>query len=809
MRNMWLDLRHAARHLRKTPGFSLIAILTLALGIGANTAIFSMVNALLFHPYKFRDLDRLVQVWEERGMEASFDDRRVAPGDAAELQLDSQIFEGLAIYRYQDFNLSGEGSVQPIIGCSVSANFFSVLGIVPEAGGLFTAEQEQPGKDEAVLVSYALWQQQFGGDPRLIGKHIHLSGRVYTVTGIMPSDFSFPVPAQLWVPLALTPAERSDRAQLSLHALARLKAGISTGSAQSALNRRSEKLQREYPVTNAERRAKLQELRKELYAFSLPLFLLLQVAAGFVLMLACANLANLYFARTIARQKEFAVRTALGAGRARLAQLFISETMLISLIAGVVAIAVSFWTINLLRISISKDWTMWVPGWDAITLDRSVLTFTVLLAISVGALFGFVVALHSGRVDLNNTLREAASGSMTRAKARIRSALVIAQVALTFVLLVCAGLAMQGFLRLANAYKGYDAAHVLKAEINLPPKSFSTDSRMVNFYRGVLQRVATTPGVVSVALVQNHPGSNVDSATTLFTIEGRQILAGNEASSAELQTVSPDYFSALRVSLIEGRVFSEADGVGTPPVILISKTMASRYFPMHNAIGRHVKLGAADSSEPWMTIAGIVGDVRQNWWNPPSRAVIYVPVYQAPKREMTLLLRSDGNALNYVHSVRSIVQEADADVALKGLGSLETEISDSIAIVRILGLLLVVFGCVALMLSSVGVYGVLAESVAQRTREIGIRLALGAHPGEVRKLILVHAMKLTAIGLGIGLLAMAAISRAASSLLFGVVTINLMVLAGLAIILVGAALFAAYVPARRATLIDPIEALRF
>lgn len=803
------DLRYGLRALRKNAGFTAIAVVTLALGIGANTAVFSMVNALLLHPYNFRDLDRLVRVWETRGMEEGWDARWVASVDADDLRASTQVFEGLTTYRCQDFNWNASGDVQTVRGCGVSANFFEVLGVSPAIGRTFTTAEEQPGADQVAIVSHGFWQRRFGADPGLLGKVMQLSGRSYTVVGIMPQGFDYPVPMELWVPLALGPAEKANREQLSLGALGRLKPGVTVAQARAALDGVSRRLQQEYPLTNGNRSTTLLQLRKELYLFTLPLFLLLQAAAGFVLLLACANLANLLFARIIARQKEIAVRSALGANRRRLARLFVTEALLLSCVAGAAAIAVSFWSVKLLRTSISPGWTMWVPGWDGIQVDRTVLAFSILLAAFVGILFGLATALHAGHVDPYNTLKEGGRSPLLGGRGKLRSALVVAQVTLALVLLVCAGLTAEGFMRLASVYQGFEPANVLRLEINLPEKSYPGNAKLTGFYERLLHDAARLPGASAAALVSNSPASNVDNETTFFTIEGRPALKASEASATDLQISSPDYFRALRVPLVAGRVYSDADSGDAARVAVISRSMARRFWPTGDALGQRIKLGTADSGEPWMTVVGVVEDVRQNWWNPVARPTIYEPLLQAPRRGMVFLLRASSNPTSYAGSVRDVVRQIDAEAAITGVNTLETEIADSIAIIRILGALMGVFGCVALVLSSVGVYGVLAESVARQIPEIGIRMALGAEPREVMKLVLGRALRLTGIGLAIGLPVAFAISRAMASLIFGIVRVNLGVLTGFAALLVIVSLVAGYLPARRAMRVDPMVALRY
>jgi len=588
-----------------------------------------------------------------------------------------------------------------------------------------------------------------------------------------------------------------------------LKLGVRVAQARSAADSVSQRLQQEYPTTNANRRTGVLQLRQELYLYTLPLFLLLQAAAIFVLLLACANLANLLFARIVGRQKEIAVRTALGAGRWRLARLFVTETLLLSCIAGGVAVAVSFWSVKVLRTGIAPSWTMWVPGWDGIQVDRTVLGFTVLLIAVVGFLFGLGTVLHSGQALPYALLKEAGRGPMLGSKGRLRSALVVAQVMFALVLLVCAGLTTQAFLRLVDVYQGFQAANVLRTEIRLPEKSYSENSQVASFYDRVLRGSASLPSASAAALVTNSPASNVDNETTFLTINGRPAVKASEAPSADLQISSPDYFSVLRIALVAGRVYSYADNANATRVAVISRSMAARYWPNGDEVGQQIKLGAADSKEPWMTVVGVFEDVRQNWWNPTSRPTIYEPFFQAPQRSMVFLMRVASNAAGYASGIREVVRGIDDQIALTGVGTLEREITDSIAIIRIMGVLMALFGCVALALSSVGVYGVLAEGVARRIPEIGVRLALGAEPRDVMKLVLEQAVKLTGIGLAIGVPIAFAVNRAMSSLIFGIVSINLLLLAGFTLLLLLVALAAAYIPARRAMRVDPMVALRY
>jgi putative ABC transport system permease protein len=803
------DIRYSFRMLRKSPGFTGIAVLTLAFGIGTNTAIFSMVNALLLHPYRFHNLDSLVLLWEDRGIDEGPDARRISPGDASDLRANSQLFEDVATYQCPDFNLSSEGRVDVARGCRVSANFFAILGAAPAEGRLFSSNEETPGSDQSVIVSHSFWQSRFAGDPQLLGKNIRLDRRNYTVAGIMPPDFDYPVPMELWVPLALTPAEKSDRAKLSLAALARLKPGVTVAQASASLNALSRRLSELYPKTNAGRALNALQLRKELYLYTLPLFLLLQAAAVFVLLLACANLANLIFARMIARQRELAVRSALGANRTRLARLLISEMSLLALLGGAVAIATSFSSVRLLRNSISPDWTQWVPGWGGIRVDSTVLFSTILLSLLLALVFGLATALHLRHINLNTVLKETGRTSAGPARGRLRNGLVSAQVALALILLVCAGLTTQGFNRLAQAYQGFQPSQVLKFEVSLPENTYPDGAKRNSFFQTALRGVSSLPGVSGAALTSNLPASNVDNEKTLFTIQGRPALQASEASAADLQTISGDYFSVLKIPLIGGRFFNEADNATAARVAIISRTMASRFWHSGDPLGQRFKLGAADSAEPWMTIVGVVGDARQNWWNPATFPVIYQPYLQSSRSSFRFVLRAPSDPTGNTSAARAAISQADPEIPITELKTLETEVQDSIAIVHIMGVLMAIFGSVALLLSSIGVYGILSESVAQRTHEFGIRFALGANPRDVLHLVFRHALLVSGIGLGIGLPVAFAVSRAMAAFVFGIVSVSVPVLASLAGLLLLVALIAAYFPARRALRVDPMVALRY
>ncbi len=803
------DLRYGACKLRKSHGFTLIAILIMGLGIGANTTIFSMVSALLLHPYRFRNPDSLVLIWENRGIDEGFDTRWISSGDASDLRSNTQAFEDIATFQCRDFNLSSEGRIDATRGCRVSTNFFHVLGVGPAQGRTFSTEEETPGSDQVVVISHSFWQSRFGGVPNLLGKTIRLNRRNYSIAGIMPQDFDYPVPMELWVPLALNPAEKADRSQLSFSALGRLKPGVTASAAKAELDAYSRRLAELYPATNSGRVLTLLQLRKELYLYTLPLFLLLQAAAAFVLLLACANLANLLFARMIGRQSELAVRSALGASRMRLARLVISEMVLLALLGGAVAIAASYSSARVLRNSISPEWTKWVPGWNGIQVDRTVLLFAILLSVVLGLLFGLSAVLFMRRVDLNNILKESGRGTVAPTRGRLRNGLVSVQVTFALVLLVCAGLTMRGFNSLTRVYQGFQPEGVLKFEVSLPESTYPDGQRIANFHQRALRELSAMPGVTEAALGTNLPASNVDSGKTLFTIQGRPASSAAEAPAADLQIVSAGYFSALRIPLVSGRFFTEADTASATRVVVISQSMANRLWPNMDPLGQKLKFGVADSKEPWATVVGVVGDARQNWWNPATVPLIYQHYLQSPRRGFTFVMRVASNPTSYGSAVRGLFSQLDPEIAVTELKTLESEVQDSVAIVHVMGILMAVFGVVALLLSSLGLYGILSENVLRRTHEFGIRFALGAHPRDVLKLVFGHALTLSGIGLAVGLPMAFAASRAMATFVFGIVSVSFSVLAALAGLLVVVALISAYFPARRAFRLNPMAALRY
>ncbi len=803
------DMRYGIRVILKNPRFTVIAILTLALGLGANSAIFSMVNALILRPYTFRDLDRLVLVREASRGETTVESAMTA-GDATDLAREMQIFDSVAISHFQEGSLSRDREVTSVISFAVSTNFFDLLGVQPMLGRAWSAEENQSGREQVAILSYGLWKSRFGGDKNILGTTVQLNGRVSTVIGVMPAGFNYPVPSELWTPLALRPEESADRTRAVYHVLGRLKSNISVAQAASALQAFSKRLEERHPQTNAGRSITLIRLREELYQFTVPLFSLLELAAIFVLVLACANLMNLLMARMTAREKELALRIALGANRRRLTQLILMESMLLSLIAGAAAIAASYWSVTAIRNGLSRDYTQWIPGWDRIRVDPTVIAFAMLASVVVGTLIGLVTAARSARADLNTTLKEGArAGTETGSKHRLRNTLVVVQMVLAMVLLVGATLMIKGFLQVTDNYQALQPARVLIFQVSLPASRYPDNRRVASFYDQALRDLGALPGVEAATVTTNLPASNVDNDRQVVTIPGRPNQRTTEMPSGDVQSVGPQFFSALRIPLTRGRALDTSDSADAPRVAVVSQKAADQFWPQQDPIGRKLKLGSPNGAGEWLTIAGVCRDVKQNWWNAAPPPTIYVPYQQMPFRSMHFALRVAGGPSEQAPAVRSIVRRLDAQLALTDIKPYDKEIADSLAIVRGMGMLMTIFGGVALLLAAIGLYGLVAYGVSQRMHEFGIRVALGASRLDVLKRVLREAMVLSAISVAVGLPLSFVLSKVMGSSIFGLVQFNPTVLLAFAGLLVITSLAASFFPALRATRVDPVVALRY
>lgn len=806
MTTLLQDVGYALRALRKSPAFTATAVLTLALGVGANTAIFSVTNSVLLRPHNFPQLDRLVVLREQvRGRSGEIP--RLAPADAADIARMPNLFEGIAEYQYRQLNLSRAGEADSATGFLVSPNLFQVLGVTPAQGRAFTAAEADPGSDDVLLLSHNFWMRRFGGDPAIVGSTISVDGRNTTVVGVMPKGFNYPTGAEVWKPLALAPAAAAERAKESVWVVARLAPGVSESSARAALSTAAARLQSDFPASNSGRTFSLLQLRQEQYSDTAPLLLLLQSGASFVLLLACANLAVLVLIRLIGRRRELAVRTALGASRGRLLQLFVAEALLFSLAAGTAAVTASLWCVDVIRNSLSPGYTRWVAGWDNMRVDGNVLVSAVGVVVAVALVLGVGAVLHAVRIDPYPALKDGGRSSGGPRRHGLRNALVVVQVMLALVLLVGAGLIVSGFQRLQSVFASLDPAHALRFEVSLPESRY-TPAQVTQFYDRFQAELAAMPGVRGVGMITNNPASNVPNPQAQLTVEGRAVQRASETPIAERQTVNAGVFSVIHLPLRAGRLLSPADGPDSLRVAVVSQTFANRYFPHQMAVGQKIRWSADGGSASWITIVGVVGDMQLNWFEPLPGAVVYQPYTQAPPRAIKFLVRTAGDPAELRLPVRHALAQLDPQLTSGELDPYTVEVDDSLAPLRLIGYLMLGFGLVATLLAAVGIYGAMGHAVAQSTHEFGVRVALGAGRRDVLALVTGRAARLTTIALAIGAVLAFALMRMASSFLFGVIVLRPAVFVVFALLLFTVAMLAAFLPAYRAAQVDPMVALR-
>jgi putative ABC transport system permease protein len=805
------DLRHAFRLLVRSPGFTVAAVVTLALGIGANTTIFGFMNALLLRPFPVLDLDHLVSVWERHPQEGApggmrgGDQNPLAVADYLDLRAADVGIESIAAYRYRDFVVTDAGEPERIPGYLVTPGYFETLGLRPAMGRTFLAEEGTPGRDAVAVLGHGFWQRRFGGDPGVLSRAFVLGGRRHAVVGVLPPGVNFPpgMP-DLFVPLAFSEAEKSERGRLSLLAVARLQHAGSR-SARAALDTFSARLARAYPDTNTARTLFLVPLREMQTGFTAPFLLLFEGAAAFVLLIACANVAGLLIARGAGREREMALRAALGAGRGRIVRQLLTEGFVLSALGAAAALWLAQGGVDLIRASLPPDMVRWVVGWSEIRMDARTLAFTLGLTVATTVAFGLVPALRAARTDLAFALKAGGRGTSGPPRRRLRSALVALQVTLSLVLLAGAMLMTRGFLDLVDLYQGFDPDRVVTLRLKLPEWQYPEKEAVANFYEQVVRGLEKTPGVECAGLVSHPPADLGPIPRTSFLIEGRPLLRPQEKPSADLQTISAGYLSSLRVAVQRGRTLTDRDGTQGPPVALVSASLARRFWPGEDPVGRRIRIG---DDEPWRTVVGVVEDVKQYWFDREPRPTLYVSFLQSPRRDMFLVVRSALDTAAVVSAARARVRDADPEQPVDEIRTMAAVVAESASIIRLAAALMAILGLVALLLAAVGLHGVMAEHVAHRTREIGIRMALGARGVDVLRLVVGQAARLAGVGLGLGLLGAVALGRLMASALFGIVRPDPAGLAVVTAILASVAFAAAWVPARRATRVDPLRALR-
>ncbi len=810
MQTLLQDLRYGVRMLWKKPGFTLIAIVSLALGIGANTAIFSVVNTLLLKALPYPDPDRIVLVWGADNQGGGNNRSQVSATDVADWRGQNAVFTEVTTYSNWSATLLADGEPERINGIQVGDGFFSVMQGKPLLGRVFLPEEQEDGKDLVIVLGHGLWQRRFGGDPNIIGRKVNLSGKPYTVVGVMPAEFQS-LPNSLVDPRGefyRPVAEKYDEAERSarhLRAIARLKSGVTLQQAQAEMSLITRQLEQQHPRDNTDYSVRLITLSEDTVGGLRQTLLLLLGAVFFVLLIACANVSNLLLARSVARQKELAIRTALGAGRLRLVRQLLTESLLLSLAGGAMGLLLALWGTGLIE-SLGAQVTPLLSG---VKLDARVLTFTLLVSVLTGIVFGLAPALHVSRPDVNETLKEGGrSGGAGTHGSRLRGALVVAEMALALVLLVCAGLLIQSVLRLRNVNPGFNPDNLLTMNVALPLAKYPKPQQRVEFHNRLVERLAALPGVSGAGFTSVLPFScNFDGRG--LAVEDHPKPRGSEIS-VDLYIVTPDYLRTMAIPLRTGRPLTERDTEDSPQVALINETMARTLWPNQDPLGKRIKFpGSEKNPQPWRTVVGVVNDVSQYALDRKPPMQMYLADAQFPASFMALVVRTASNPNGFVSAVRNEVRALDKDQAVFSIATMEELVGTSIALRRFSMILLLSFAAVALVLAAVGIYGVISYAVTQRTHEIGIRLALGAQPSDVLRLVIGQGMRLVLSGVGIGLVAAFALTRLLVSLLFGVGATDPLTFALIALLLIAVALLACWIPARRATKVDPLIALRY
>jgi putative ABC transport system permease protein len=806
------DIRYGVRMLVKHRLTTLVCVAALALGIGANAAMFSLAEAFLLRPVPFDNADRFVALVDARPGQ-NIDMNSVAPATYFEWKDQARSFEQMAAYQWNALNLTGEGQPEKVQGFEVTANFFDMLGVQPRMGRTFLPEEEQRGKDQEIILSYGLWQRRYASDPNILGKTIKVYGKTFTIIGVMAKGFDYPKPAEAWVPLSFDVKERAVRDQRQLWVLARLKPGVTFTQAAAEMHTITSRQAEAFP--DLYKGWNLRAMPLSIFAvgdLTRQFTFLLLGAVGFVLLIACADVANVQFARVTGRHKELAVRTAMGASRGRIIRQLLIESVLLSLAGAALGLVIAEWWVYLIVNHMPPEVARFIAGWNTISLDAGAFLFTLAVAVVSGIISGIAPSWFHSQTNISETLKESGRGASSgRARHRLRSVLVIAEIALALILLVGAGLLVKGFHALLSVHENYHPESVLTLTLSLPDDQYARKPLRVAFHEQVLQRLAGIPHVESAALATSVPYANGGGADMeLFAIEGRAPRERGEINSSIVATVSPNYLRLLNIGLRAGRELSDSDADGTLPVADISGVLAERYFPGENPIGKKIKIGKADGDSPWMTIVGIVDDVHYSWINKEPLPTIYRSFRQEPPMYTSLVLRTQGaDPVGIIPAVRSQVAAVDPNLPLFDVKPFDKLITDSVIGMAYVAAMMAILGIIALVLASVGIYGVMSYSVGERTHEIGVRMAMGATSKDVQRLILGNGLFLTVMGMGIGLPLALGIAYALSSILFGVKVADPFAFIGLPLVLAAVATLACYLPARRAVRLDPLAALRY
>ncbi len=799
MDSLLKDFRYALRALFRRPAFTAIAVITLALGIGANTAIFSVVHGVLLQPLPYPDSDRLVALRQANA--PAQPDAQVAPGNFLEWQKQSTAFSSLAAYRTVSYNLTGDGNPERLLAGRVSFGLFKLLGAQPLLGRDFVADDDQPGHEKVVIISEGLWRRRFGADANVLGKTLKLDGEDFVVVGVMPAAFRLPDQREreLWTPIAFKDSERTLYQARYIDAVGRLKADVSPAHAQSEMTAIAARLAQEHADANTGWSIKVTPLLDFVVGDVKTVLWVLFGAVALILLIACANVTNLLLARATTRQKEMAVRAALGAGRARIVRQLATESLMLALLGAVAAWPLATWGLQALLAAAPAD----LPRVASVTIDSRVLLFTLAVTLLTAFMFGLVPALQVLKFDSNPALKDQRSRSVRQQ--RIGNLLIATEVALALMLLVGGGLLLRTVWQLNHVDPGFDARNAVAVTIQLPEKKYAAPQQIAGFSEQLVQQVSTLPGVEATGLARILP--IVHNLPTGFYFDGQPRPKDNELPQTNYSAVSPGYFKAMGIPLVAGRAFSERDTLDAPRVAIISQTLAQRYFPNGDAIGKRINVQTGPES--YREIVGIVGDVKQNGLTKETKPHAYEPFAQAPNQFMTLIVRSSTDPASLVPAIRAKVLALDSELPLQRVTALDRMIANSIRQQRFTSIVLSVFAGVALLLAAAGLYGVISYSVAQRTHELGIRVALGAQVKDVMRLVLLQGMTFVIAGEVIGIIGAFALTRLLGGLLFGVTPTDAVTFISVTVVLTVVALLACYIPARRATKVDPLVALRY
>jgi putative ABC transport system permease protein len=806
MNSLLLDFRFALRALRKSPGATIVAALALALGIGVNTSCFIWVNALVLHPLPYPHLERIMALSETVPKLGTERDLMVAPANALDWKEQNHAFAQLAFYRPWNANLTGAHEPERIQACLVTANFFALLGMKPALGRTFSKQEEELASSGVVIVSRGFWQRRLGSNPNAVGQSISLDNRSFTIAGVMPADFDYPLATDLWAPLALSPQEKNQRSAQTLLVLGRLQPGVSVGEAGAAMNIIARRLEKQYPQTNEARSISVVPLRRLTNEVTDTFVLLLWGTSSFVLLLACANIANLQLARATTRQRQFAVEAALGASRLRIALRLLGESTLVALVGGCVGIWLASWDLTFAKSQVPSEVLRFVAGMKTMHIDGRVAAFTVVVSLLAGILCSAPAVLltlrRNAAGDLSVTLKEGGrSSSSGAARSRMRSALVTAEVAIALVLLVGAGLMVETFNHLLTANPGYNPKNLLTMQIALPESSYHAPAQISAYYDRVLAALDGLSGVRSAAASADLGNGG------RFYVEGRPDPSSGD-ERPRVAAVSGHYFETLEFPIRQGRGISPQDGPDAPRVVVLSETLARHYWPGYpqteDPVGRRVKVGNAESA--WLTVIGISGDVK-NWFTGQPSPLAYLPSAQTPSPVMTVLLRTTGDPLSVASGARALVRGVDRNPPIYDVETMEQRLAWQSSGVGGCALSMEIYAVVALLLAITGIYAVTSYAVAQRTHEIGVRMALGARQADVLRMVIGHSFRTAGIGLAIGLPLAYVLTRVATSLLFNVIPVDFLAFAAFTLLLGFATLSAAYFPAQRAAKVDPAVAL--